>query len=64
MGQHDLVLVPPEETYCPDKTNLLNIQVNAIIPEGLIWAVNESDPTQKLWQYKVNTINIQSIFNI
>ncbi|XP_011135236.1 eukaryotic translation initiation factor 2-alpha kinase isoform X2 [Harpegnathos saltator] len=55
VGQHDLVLIPPAQIYCPDKVSLLNVQIKAIIPEGLIWAINESDPTNKLWQYKFDS---------
>ncbi|XP_032664784.1 eukaryotic translation initiation factor 2-alpha kinase isoform X2 [Odontomachus brunneus] len=55
VGQHDLVLVPPTETYCPDKVTLLDVEIKSIIPEGLVWAVNESDPIHKLWQYKFDS---------
>ncbi|XP_014483949.1 PREDICTED: eukaryotic translation initiation factor 2-alpha kinase-like [Dinoponera quadriceps] len=54
VGHHELMLIPPAGTYC-DKANLLDVQIKAVIPEGLILAVNESNPAYKLWQYKFDS---------
>lgn len=41
------------DIYCSNKATALDIEIKAIIPEGLIWAVNKNDATVKLWQHKV-----------
>ncbi|XP_012223213.2 eukaryotic translation initiation factor 2-alpha kinase-like [Linepithema humile] len=55
VGQHDLVLSPSADIYCSNKATALNIEIKAIIPEGLIWAVSKNDPVVKLWQHKFDS---------
>jgi len=54
VGQYELVLIPATDVYCPNKITNLDIEIKGIIPKGLIWAVNKSNPDVKLWQYKVS----------
>lgn len=29
------------------------MEIKVVIPEGLIWTIDKSNPAVKLWQYKV-----------
>lgn len=57
MGQHELELMPHESHKCNTKLiqRVQNIELKVNIPEGLIWAINRTNPDVKLWQYKVES---------
>ncbi|CAK9829144.1 Eukaryotic translation initiation factor 2-alpha kinase 3 [Anthophora retusa] len=57
VGRHDLVLIPQSDIYCQTEITpqVLNIEIKAVIPDGLIWAVNRDNPTVKLWQHKFDS---------
>ncbi|CAK9803135.1 Eukaryotic translation initiation factor 2-alpha kinase [Anthophora plagiata] len=57
VGRHDLVLIPQSDIYCQNEITpqVLNIEIKAVIPDGLIWAVNRDNPTVKLWQHKFDS---------
>lgn len=49
VGQHNLKL-DRHINDCPN--TVLDIEIKAVISEGLIWATNKSNPTVKLWQHQ------------
>ncbi|XP_015592079.1 eukaryotic translation initiation factor 2-alpha kinase isoform X2 [Cephus cinctus] len=61
VGQHDLTLLPAETADChdtaanPSQKNIVDIELKVIVPEGLVWAINKSNPNVKLWQYKFDS---------
>ncbi|CAL1686070.1 unnamed protein product [Lasius platythorax] len=48
VGQHNLMLIP----HANDCSTTLDIEIKVVISEGLIWAINKSNPTVKLWQHQ------------
>ncbi|XP_024870480.1 eukaryotic translation initiation factor 2-alpha kinase [Temnothorax curvispinosus] len=54
VGQYDLELVPPD-VFCPNEVVASDMEIKVVIPEGLIWAVNKSNPTVTLWKYKFSS---------
>ncbi|XP_011301839.1 eukaryotic translation initiation factor 2-alpha kinase [Fopius arisanus] len=57
VGQHDLELIPNDNQKCNSKLlqHIENIELRVNIPEGLIWAINKTNPGIKLWQQKVES---------
>ncbi|XP_018403142.1 PREDICTED: eukaryotic translation initiation factor 2-alpha kinase-like [Cyphomyrmex costatus] len=53
VGQYELKLKSP--VFCSNEDIALNIEIKAVIPEGLIWAVDKSNPKVTLWQYKFDS---------
>ncbi|XP_011057621.1 PREDICTED: eukaryotic translation initiation factor 2-alpha kinase isoform X1 [Acromyrmex echinatior] len=53
VGQYELKLKSP--VSCSNEDIALNIEIKAVIPEGLIWAVDKSNPKVTLWQYKFDS---------
>ncbi|XP_029160383.1 eukaryotic translation initiation factor 2-alpha kinase [Nylanderia fulva] len=47
VGQHNLMFTSRE-----NDPNILDIDIKVVISEGLIWAINKSNPTVKLWQHQ------------
>lgn len=41
--------------HANDCSTTLDIEIKVVISEGLIWAINKSNPTVKLWQHQVST---------
>lgn len=75
VGQHDLNFMSDRNVGCKNEVeqqNTDNFEIKAIIPEGIICAVNKLNPNEIIWKYKVKSHksgeknNIQSqhiIFN-
>ncbi|XP_043277335.1 eukaryotic translation initiation factor 2-alpha kinase isoform X2 [Venturia canescens] len=57
VGQHELMLMPQENEGCNDRTRQItrDIELRVVVPEGLVWAINKSNPQIKLWQYKFDS---------
>ncbi|XP_011632658.1 eukaryotic translation initiation factor 2-alpha kinase-like isoform X2 [Pogonomyrmex barbatus] len=53
VGQHNVELVSSAD--CSNKDVALDIEIKVVIPDGLVWAINKSNPTVKLWQYKFDS---------
>lgn len=58
VGQHDLTMLPRENPDCHQEHTLVNLDmdVRAIVPEGLVVAFSKTNPTIKLWEYKVRKL--------
>ncbi|KAL6263268.1 hypothetical protein P5V15_006068 [Pogonomyrmex californicus] len=61
VGQHNVELVSSAD--CSNKDVALDIEIKVVIPDGLVWAINKSNPTVKLWQYKVITAVINTLLD-
>lgn len=59
VGYNDLTLIPPAKSDCQKEgskiTPDLNIDIRAVMPDGLIIAYDKSDPSKKLWEYRFDS---------
>ncbi|XP_011506315.1 PREDICTED: eukaryotic translation initiation factor 2-alpha kinase [Ceratosolen solmsi marchali] len=57
VGQHDLTMLPPTNSDCHNKilSKTLEIEVQAIVPEGIITVFNKNNRKNKLWEYKFDS---------
>lgn len=58
VGHHELDLLKNSECYEKfknnDNTDLLNLDIKVIVPEGILLAYNRSNSSHILWKYKVS----------
>ncbi|XP_011867892.1 PREDICTED: eukaryotic translation initiation factor 2-alpha kinase-like [Vollenhovia emeryi] len=54
VGNFDLKLISTNG-FCSNKHSATDMEIKVVIPEGLIWTVNKSNPTVKLWQHKFDS---------
>ncbi|KAJ8680408.1 hypothetical protein QAD02_016195 [Eretmocerus hayati] len=57
VGQHDLTMIPQTNSDCHETrfTESLDIDIRALIPEGLVLAFSKTNPSVKLWEYKFDS---------
>lgn len=57
VGQYDIELIPRQNHDCNTDYNRIanDIEIKVIVPEGLVWAINKTNPNVKLWQHKFDS---------
>ncbi|KAK0094417.1 hypothetical protein PV326_010938 [Microctonus aethiopoides] len=59
VGQHELIVIPHENRNCNanslNNMNNIDVELKAIVPDGVIWATNKNNPTIDLWKHKFDS---------
>ncbi|KAK0161627.1 hypothetical protein PV327_010080 [Microctonus hyperodae] len=60
VGQHELIVIPHENRNCNDNSlnNIMkniDVELKAIVPDGVIWATTKNNPTMNLWKHKFDS---------